>query len=171
MTKQPSSDASSLAARAMESSTSHDETHASPLINRPIVYQGITPPHSMTVEAAPFFTPSRNRRMAVRTVSTFTLILWLLAFAAFIVLYIGNIIAVDQLTMEVNTLQRRHQQILNEQEILKAELNRMSSLERINRKGMEELGLKSPTEPPIWLSVDEDKISNVQESLKQRRTQ
>lgn len=85
-----------------------------------------------------------------------------------IVLYISNIIAVDHLMMEINNLQKQHQRMVSEQEILKAEINRLSSLERINRKATEELGLMNPKEPPVWITVDPEKIREVENALQKK---
>ncbi len=88
--------------------------------------------------------------------------------AALIVVYISNIIAVDHLMMEINNLQKQYQSMVSEQEILKAELNRLSSLERINRKATEELGLKNPKEPPVWMTVDPEKIREVEKAIQKK---
>jgi hypothetical protein len=51
-----------------------------------------------------------------------------------------------------------------EQEILRAQINRLASLERIQEKA-EELGLTSLREPPVWLTVDPDRILGIEEEL------
>ncbi len=114
--------------------------------------------------------PMRNRKVVRRKVSTFNIILLLLGSAAAIVLYIGNIIAVDRLVAEIDALQRQHQKILSEQEILRAEANRLSGLERINKKATEELGLVNPKQPPVQLNVDQQRIRDIEEALSQRKT-
>jgi len=110
----------------------------------------------------------RNRKVTTRKVSTFNLIVMLLGTAAAIVLYISNVIAVDTLMSEINALQTQHRKILSEQEILRAEVNRLSSLERINRRAAEDLGLVNPKEPPVLLSVDPEKVREVEEALKKK---
>jgi cell division protein FtsB len=114
--------------------------------------------------------PMRNRKVVRRKVSTFNIILLLLGSAAAIVLYIGNIIAVDRLVAEIDALQRQHQKIVSEQEILRAEANRLSALERINKKASEELGLVNPNQPPTQLNADRQRIHDIEEALSQRRT-
>jgi len=135
--------------------------------SRPLVYNGTMPGPTGDV-ASPSVMPYRNRKTIIRKVSTFNVILMLFAAAAASVLYISNIIAVDQLTREINTLQTQHRRMLNEQEILKAEINRLSSLEQINRKAAEELGLMNPKEPPVWLSIDPEKVREVEEALQKK---
>ncbi|HXG38927.1 MAG TPA: FtsL-like putative cell division protein [Bacteroidota bacterium] len=135
---------------------------------RPLVYSGTMPTSTPNLEGQGFVTPPRNRKIAKRKVSTFNIILMLFGAATVIVLYISNIIAVDRLMMEINSLQQQHSRILSEQELLKAEVNRLSSLERINRKATEELGLVNPKEPPIWMNVDREKIREIEEALQQK---
>jgi len=106
--------------------------------------------------------PLRNRKAVRRKISPFTIMMMLIAAAVGIVLYISNIIAVNQLLNDVNALESEHRQILMEQEILRAQINRLASLERIQEKA-EELGLKSLREPPVWLSVDPERIRGIEE--------
>lgn len=136
---------------------------------RPLVYSGTMPSPPPEVEAQGFVVPPRNRKIAKRNVSTFNIILMLFGVATVIVLYISNIIAVDRLMMEINSLQQQHSRILSEQELLKAEVNRLSSLERINRKATEELGLVNPKESPVWMNVDREKIREIEEALQQKQ--
>jgi cell division protein FtsL len=135
---------------------------------RPLVYSGTMPSPTPEVEAQGFVTPPRNRKIAKRKISTFNIILMLFGAATVIVLYISNIIAVDRLMMEINSLQKQHGRILSEQELLRAEVNRLSSLERINRRAAEELGLVNPKEPPVWMNVDQEKIREIEEALQKQ---
>jgi len=84
--------------------------------------------------------------------------------AVAIVLYISNIIAVNRLAVEVNDLQQKYDAILNENEILRAEINRRSSLERIGRIATEQLGLQHPKEQPQWLEVDQRRWEDTQKA-------
>ena len=94
--------------------------------------------------------------------------LTLLVGAVAIVLYVSNIIAVNELLAEINSLQAQQQQILMEQEILKAQLNRMSSLERIQEIAEKDLGLRSLREPPEWLPVDPERARMADEASRGR---
>lgn len=84
--------------------------------------------------------------------------------AALIVLYVSNIIAVDQLVSDIHKEEVKLQKILNEQEMLKARVNQMSSLERVRKRAEEELGLRDPKEAPQWMKVDGDKIRDIEEA-------
>lgn len=114
-------------------------------------------------------TPGNNRPVARRKLSTFNLMLLLVGSAVAIVLYISNVIKVSQLLAEINKLEGQHRRILMDQELLRAQINRMSSLERIRKLGEENLGLKNPKEPPVWIKVDEEKIRALEEATQQRK--
>lgn len=133
---------------------------------RPMFYKGTMPEPGGEASPASLY---RNRKVAApRKVSTFNIILMLFAAATMIVLYVSNIIAVSQLLGEINTLNTQYRKILDEQEILKAEINRLSSLERINRKAAEELGLVNPKTPPVWLNIDPERVREVQEAIQKK---
>jgi cell division protein FtsL len=80
--------------------------------------------------------------------------------AVAIVLYISNIIAVNRLAVEVNNLQQKYAAVMNDNEILRAEINRRSSLERIGRIANEQLGLRHPKQQAQALNVDEKLLNN-----------
>ncbi|MBI3006213.1 MAG: hypothetical protein HYY49_12480 [Ignavibacteriales bacterium] len=106
----------------------------------------------------------RNRKATRRKFSTFNLMLILIGSAIIIVLYISNVIKVSQLLAEVNALEMRHRRISMEQELLRAQVNRLSALERVRKLSEEQLGLKNPKNPPVWIKVDEEKIRSVEEA-------
>ena len=106
----------------------------------------------------------RGRRVSPRRVSPFNIMLALLVFAIAIVLYIGNIIAVNQLMRDIGELETRHRRILQEQEILRAQVNRMSSLDRIQKLAEDQLQLKIPTTAPLWITVDSSRIEDVEQA-------
>lgn len=114
-----------------------------------------------TVPQGVAYRPVRSR-IKDRKVSTFNVILVLFGLAAAVVLYISNVIAVTQLAAEVNALEKRYQTVLNSNELLRAELNRKSSLERIGKIAGEELGLRYPQEQPAWIRVDEGRIEQLE---------
>ncbi|MEK7749226.1 MAG: FtsL-like putative cell division protein [Bacteroidota bacterium] len=134
-------------------------------IPEPTVYGG-TMMENMGKESP---APGNNRPAARRPRSTFNLMLLLVGSAVAIVLYISNVIKVSQLLAEINKLEGQHSRILMDQELLKAQINKMSSLERIRKLGEENLGLKNPTEPPVWIKVDEEKIRALEEAVQKRK--
>jgi len=96
--------------------------------------------------------------------------LTMIVVAIAIVLYIGNVIAVEELLKEVTDEQAQLQQILNEQEMLKAQINRMSSLERIRKMAEDDLGLHNPKGPPRWIQVDENKVREIEQELSSQQS-
>lgn len=92
-------------------------------------------------------------------------VLFLIAAAA--LLYVGNVIAVNNLAKEVDDLQARYQHILSTNELIKAEINRKASLERISLMAQEKLGMTNPKEAPSWFDVDPEKEIAVQEQAAQ----
>lgn len=113
-------------------------------------------------EERPRNEPLTRGSKAVIQSSTFNTLLFLFFAAVAIVLYISNIIAVNRLAVEVNDLQQAYDAIRNENEILRAEINRRSSLERIGRLATEQLGLQHPKEPAKWIEVDHKQLERLQ---------
>jgi Septum formation initiator. len=102
-----------------------------------------------------------NKRAVRRKHSTFNIVSSLFLLAAVSLLYTGNVIAVNQLMKEVNDLNNRYNSIVSNNEVLKAEIARKSSLDRISLLAKEEVGLTNPKEPPVWFEVDQDKIEEM----------
>ena len=103
----------------------------------------------------------QNRKTVRRKHSTFNIVSGLFLLAALSLLYTGNVIAVNQLMKEVNDLNNRYNSIVSNTEVLKAEIARKSSLDRISQMAKEEIGLTNPKEPPVWFEVDQDKIEEL----------
>ncbi|HAP35880.1 MAG TPA: hypothetical protein DCQ28_08055 [Bacteroidetes bacterium] len=80
-------------------------------------------------------------------------------------LYVGNVIAVNNLAKEVNDLNAKHNQIISTNEVIKAEINRKASLERISLMAQEKLGMTNPKEAPVWFEVDSEKEIEIKENL------
>jgi len=111
--------------------------------------------------AAPSNEIRQNRKAVRRKHSTFNIVSGLFLLAALSLLYTGNVIAVNQLMKEVNDLDNRYNSIVSNTEVLKAEIARKSSLDRISLMAKEEVGLTNPKEPPVWFEVDQDKIEEL----------
>jgi cell division protein FtsL len=109
-----------------------------------------------------------NKRPRRRKVSPFTVVLVLFAVAVASVLYIGNILAVGRLMMQNNQLQIKHRQILNGQELLKVQVNRLSGLERIQQIAGDELNLRNSKQLPVWIEVDPERVNQIDEILQQQ---
>lgn len=131
----------------------------------PAIYGGTVPSPSSQDEFARQSLAARNKAVKTRKRSPFNLMLTMIAMAVAIVLYVGNVIAVQQLLKEVSDEQARLQQILNNQELLKAQINRMSSLERIRSMAEDELGLHNPKGSPEWIEIDGNKVREIEQEL------
>lgn len=133
--------------------------------SEPVIYGGTMPAPSSQDEFARQSLASRNKAVKTRKQSPFNLMLTMIALAVAMVLYVGNVIAVQQLLKEVSDEQARLQQILNDQELLRAQINRMSSLERIRSMAEDDLGLHNPKGQPQWLEVDGNKVRAIEQEL------
>jgi len=166
MTKVYRNSAEVLAERAMESDQRMKGQMATDPSNRPPqrrhIYSGTMPVPPQSELPPGTAQPPTNRRFTKRRVSPFNIILVLMGTAAAIVLYISNIIAVNQLVNDIHKSDVRLQDILSEQEILKAHINQISSLEHVRKRAENELGLRNPSDIPRWLNVDQDKIRTVE---------
>jgi hypothetical protein len=171
MTKVYRNSAEVLAERATEPDVRTKGRRATDSSDQPkerrLIYSG-TMPVPPQAELPPGTTKSpTNRHFTKRRVSPFNIILVLMGTAAAIVLYISNIIAVNQLVNDIHKSDLYLQGIVSDQEKLKAQINQMSSLEHVRQRAEDELGLRNPTDIPRWLNVDQDKIRTVEEAARE----
>ncbi|MBR9978533.1 MAG: cell division protein FtsL [Bacteroidetes bacterium] len=89
----------------------------------------------------------------MRGLTTFNIVLMLIVFAALLVVYISNVVAVDGLMMEQIAAEREEKKLLQERESLRAEINMLSSYNRIQKIAVEELGLVHANQQPYSLTV------------------
>lgn len=99
------------------------------------------------------FVQAAPRRKRMRGLTTFNIVLMLIAFAALLVVYISNVVAVDGLMMEQIAVEREEKQLLQDRESLRAEINMLSSYNRIQKIAVEELGLVHANQQPYSLTV------------------
>lgn len=90
------------------------------------------------------------------------MIMAVLGISLLIVLYVWNKITVDRLVVDVNDLRGQYDKVVNANDILRAEINKKSSLERIGKIATDQLHLISPKEQPIWFEVDADRLKELQ---------
>jgi hypothetical protein len=62
----------------------------------------------------------------------------------------------------------KHRQILNGQDLLKAQIDRLSSLERIQEVARNQLGLQNSKQLPIWIEINPERVNQVEEVLQQQ---
>jgi cell division protein FtsL len=156
------------AARAMEEREPQPSTISIPRIreSRDLVYNG-KPFGDYTANEGAVQAP-RNKKHRKRKISPFAVVMLLLGAAVFSVFYIGNILAVGHLIMQINQLQVKHQQTLNEQELLKAQINRLSGLERIQQLAHDQLGLQNNRQLPLWIELNSERLHEVEELYQQQ---
>jgi cell division protein FtsL len=137
---------------------------------RDMVYGGTMPAPDGSPESGPA-PEARNRRTSKRKYSPFNVIIVLLALAVVSVLYIGNVLAVGRLLGQINELEQAHQRMYNDQQQLRAQINRLSGLERMEKLAQEQLGLRTPAQAPVWLPANDARVQELDEALRERRGQ
>ncbi len=108
------------------------------------------------------FSPVGNRPMKRKRRSILARILLLVAISFLIVFYVWNKITVNRLLVEVNDLQNQYQKIQADNDLLRAEINRKASLERIVTMAGK-LGLIYPKQQPVWFEVSADDLERFQQ--------
>lgn len=153
MSKRTSEDVEELLQRAKT-----DSAENAPERERRYIYNGGPAPEAAGYAIRP------NKRAARRKVSTFNIILLLFGCGIAIVMYISNIIAVNQLALEVDQLRTAYDKIDNVNAVLKAEINRKSGWDRIGRIAGEQLDLKYPSAQATRIDIDPDELEKVRAS-------
>jgi cell division protein FtsL len=160
-------------ARAMAESEPPVSSISIPKIReaRDMVYNGTNAIPSKETTTADGIPLVANKKQSRRKVSPFTIILILFGGAIASVLYIGNILAVGRLMAQNNQLQIKHLQILNGQELLKVQINRLSSIERIQQVARDQLGLQNSKQLPVWIEINPERMNQVEKILQQQMEQ
>jgi cell division protein FtsB len=114
--------------------------------------------------AGTVYTPRNHRPLLRRRLSPSTIMLSLLGAAVAIVLYISNIIAVNQLLREIGELDAQQRRMNANRELLRSQINRLSGLDRIQELAEDRLSLHSPQTPPIWITVDTMRIHTLEQA-------
>jgi cell division protein FtsL len=112
--------------------------------------------HIYTAETAPTSDLSAirtNRRVHTHRRSPATWILVLAMVSSIVVFYIWNKLSVDRLSNEISRMERELAQTSNTNEILRADINKKSRLDRIGKIATEQLELIYPKEQPVWFQV------------------
>lgn len=144
------------------------DSAAMPKFNDRLIYNNAVPPSSdpqANFPGAAIPRPNVRRVNVKKRTKTSNVVGMLFLFATAALLYVSNVIAVNTLAKEVNDLNNRHLQILSTNELIKSEINRKASLERISLVAQEKLGMVNPKEAPTWFEVDGEKEVSVNESL------
>ena len=103
-----------------------------------------------------------NRPVKRRKQSPFNMIAIVVAVSLLIVFYVWNKITVNQFVVDLNDLQNQHQKILASNEILRADINKKSTFDRIEKIASEKLAMTAAKEQPRWFDVDVDQLESIQ---------
>jgi cell division protein FtsL len=143
MGKEPHNGGKILASRALSEEPPEEQ--------RGRVYSG-DPPESEVLRME----PQGRKRKTKKRLSVFNVLLTLAATSAIVLLYIYNTIRVGELLREIGDLDIEAQKLSNTNEVLKADINRKSTLERIGTIAETGLHLHYPQQQPIWFSLDSE---------------
>jgi hypothetical protein len=74
--------------------------------------------------------------------------------------YTSTVIAVLRMGREMNELTMRYNTITSTNEVLRADINRKSNLERITQLAADKAGMVNPSEAPAWFEIDRERIDH-----------
>jgi len=80
----------------------------------------------------------------------------LLVASAIAVLYVANAIAVDNLMVDITSLERERDAVLRDNERLRAELLRLMAVDRITGIAVKNFGMTMPMHPPRVITAKND---------------
>lgn len=75
--------------------------------------------------------------------------------------YTSTVISVIRLGREMNELTMRYNTVLSTNEVLRADINRKSNLERITLLAREKAGMINPREAPTWFEIDRARVDAI----------
>ncbi len=108
------------------------------------------------------FTVTGNRPVRKGRRSPLSRILLLCAVSALIVFYVWNKITVNKLLVDVNDLENQYQKLQSSNDLLRADINRKASLERVATQAGK-IGLIYPTQQPVWFEVSSDDLQRFEQ--------
>jgi len=125
--------------------------------DRPIYGDALAYPSSRQGNPSGFVARPNTKKSTRRKVKTTNVVGTMILFAAAALLYVGNVIAVNTLAKEVSDLNVQYRKIVAVNELLRADINRKSSLDRISLLAQEQLDMTNPNEAPTWFEIDREK--------------
>jgi hypothetical protein len=109
----------------------------------------------------PGYAARPERKPAVRTTKTSTIMLLVIIGVFGGLFYTSTVIAVIRLGREMNDLTIRYNTAVSTNEVLRADINKKSNLERISALAREKDGMINPHEAPAWFEIDHARIKDV----------
>lgn len=130
---------------------------------REIVYRN--PIYSYPASTINDIFAKENKKQKENKISPFTIVLFLFGLAIVSVLYISNILIVGRLLTQINQMQNKHYEIVNQQELMRAQINKLSNLDRIQKIAQEDLALQKNKQFPIWIDINPNRMEEVNKIL------
>jgi len=87
-----------------------------------------------------------------RKLNRWSIFLLVICSALGTILYVSNVVRVNELLKEVQTLERSRDSLVSANEALRIETTRLRSADRISHIATEKLGMMQPQEAPIVIS-------------------
>jgi hypothetical protein len=128
-----------------------------PLFNDRPIYGGDTVLYDPQ-ESVPGYAARPARKPAVRKTKMSTIMLAVFIVVVGCLFYTSTVIAVLRLGREMNELTMRYNTVISTNEVLRADINRKSNLERIALLAREKAGMINPREAPTWFEIDHARI-------------
>ena len=125
------------------------------LKERRYVYSGQSP------EAGNDAPQRGNRPVKRRKQSPFLIISGVVTFSLLIVLYVWIKISVDQLVVDVNTQRIQYERIVAANDVLRAEINKKSTWERVGKIAADQLSMTAPKEQPRMFDLNAEELERV----------
>lgn len=125
------------------------------LTERRYVYNG----HDRTENHG--YAPRGNRPVKHRKQSPFNVIGAVVVVSLLIVFYVWIKISVNQLVIEVSDLQSQHEAIKTANDIVLADINKKSTLGRIEKIAKEQLSMISAKEQPRTFEVNQEQLDRL----------
>lgn len=123
---------------------------------RPI-YGGDAIPYNPQ-QSVPGNAPRPARKAAVRKTKMSAIMIVVITLVGGCLFYTSTVISVIRLGREMNELTVRYNTVISTNEVLRAEINRKSNLERITLLARDKAGLINPHEAPTWFEIDPARV-------------
>jgi len=131
-----------------------------PLFNDRPIYGGDTVLYDPQ-QTVPGYAVRPVRTPAVKKTKMTTIMVNVFVFVVGCLFYTSTVIAVIRLGREMNELTMRYNTVVSTNEVLRADINRKSNLERITLMARERAGMMNPREAPSWFEIDHDRVDAV----------
>ncbi len=131
-----------------------------PLFNDRPIYGGDTVLYDPQ-QTVPGYATRPVRKPAVKKTKMTTVMVNVFIFVVGCLFYTSTVIAVIRLGREMNELTMRYNTVVSTNEVLRADINKKSNLERITLMARERAGMINPREAPSWFEIDHARVDAV----------